>query len=69
MRNEGSYATLGLGKRLYPDFEAAFVINPDKSQTATPSRNRLYPAEPHKSSVLSPRPGNARTQVIEREAS
>jgi hypothetical protein len=28
---------LGLGKRLYPEFDVAFVLNPDKSQTVTPS--------------------------------
>src|ERR1700681_1999185 len=32
---------LGLGKRLYPEFDVAFVINPDKSQTATPSHEEV----------------------------
>ena len=32
---------LGLGKRLYPEFDVAFVINPDKSQTVTPSREEI----------------------------
>ena len=104
---------LGLGKRSYPEFDVAFVINPDKSQTFTPSheeirrawiavnielskgfdkmspsdwlqrhsavseeefakdpsRSRFSIAQPHKSSLLSPRPGGAWTQVIERKAS
>src|SRR5271156_512629 len=32
---------LGLGERLYPEFDAAFVINPDKSQKATPSHEEI----------------------------
>src|ERR1700677_5202092 len=32
---------LGLGKRLYPEFDVAFVINPDKSQTVTPSHEEI----------------------------
>ena len=32
---------LGLGKRLYLEFDVAFVINPDKSQTATPSHEEV----------------------------
>jgi len=32
---------LGLGKRLYPEFDAAFVINPDKSQAVTPSHEEI----------------------------
>ena len=32
---------LGLGKRLYPEFDVAFVINPDKSQTFTPSHEEI----------------------------
>jgi len=32
---------LGLGKRLYIEFDVAFVINPDKSQTATPSHEEV----------------------------
>src|SRR5579862_4145979 len=32
---------LGLGKRTYPEFDVAFVINPDKSQTFTPSHEEI----------------------------
>jgi len=32
---------LGLGKRLYSEFDVAFVINPDKSQTVTPSHEEI----------------------------
>ena len=32
---------LGLGKRLYPEFDVAFVINPDKSQTGAPSHTEI----------------------------
>jgi hypothetical protein len=32
---------LGLGKRLYLEFDVAFVINPDKSQTAGPSHEEI----------------------------
>src|SRR5579862_3344767 len=32
---------LGLGKRLYLEFDVAFVINPDKSQTFTPSHAEI----------------------------
>jgi hypothetical protein len=32
---------LGMGKRLYPEFDVAFVINPDKSQTVTPSHEEI----------------------------
>ena len=32
---------LGLGKRLYPEFDVAFVLNPDKSQTVTPSHEEV----------------------------
>ena len=104
---------LGLGERFHPEFDVAFVSNPDKSQTAIPSHEQVrqawktvngelwkgfermswsdwlpaahgcigrrfrerhfaqslrHPAEPHQPSVLSPRPGGARTQVTEREA-
>jgi len=31
-------AALGIGERLYPEFDVAFVSNPDKSQAAIPSR-------------------------------
>src|SRR6266481_5633673 len=33
------------------------------------AQSLLHPTEPHEPSVLSPRPGGARTQVIEREES
>jgi hypothetical protein len=32
---------LGMGKRLYPELDVAFVINPDKSQTVTPSHEEI----------------------------
>jgi len=32
---------LSLGKRLYLEFDVAFVINPDKSQTGTPSHAEI----------------------------
>ena len=32
---------LGLGERLHPDFDAAFVSNPDKSYAATPSHEQV----------------------------
>ena len=32
---------LGLGERLYPEFDVAFVINPDKSQTVIPSHEEI----------------------------
>ena len=32
---------LGMGKRLYPEFDVAFVINPDESQTVTPSHEEI----------------------------
>ena len=32
---------LGMGKRLYPEFDVAFVINPDKPQTVTPSHEEI----------------------------
>jgi hypothetical protein len=32
---------LGMGKRLYPEFDVAFVINPDKSQTVTPAHEEI----------------------------
>ena len=32
---------LGMGKRLYPELDVAFVINPDKSQTVTPSHQEI----------------------------
>jgi len=35
---------LGLGKRLYPEFDLAFVINPDKPQTVTPSHEEIRQA-------------------------
>jgi len=35
---------LGLGERRYLDFDVAFVINPDKSQTVTPSHEEIRPA-------------------------
>jgi hypothetical protein len=32
---------LVLGKRLHPEFDVAFVTNPDKSQTVTPSHEEI----------------------------
>src|SRR5262249_60144715 len=75
---------LALGDRFHPEFDVAFVSNPDKSQAAIPAahgrigrrfRERClvqslrHTAVPHQPYVLSPRPGGARTQVIERKAS
>ena len=35
---------LGLGERFHPEFDAAFVSNPDKSQAATPSHEQVRQA-------------------------
>jgi hypothetical protein len=35
---------LGLGERLHPEFDAAFVSNPDQSQAATPSHEQVRQA-------------------------
>jgi len=35
---------LGLGERLHPEFDAAFVSNPDKSGVATPSHEQVRQA-------------------------
>jgi uncharacterized damage-inducible protein DinB len=35
---------LALGERLHPDFDAAFVSNPDKSQAAIPSHEQVRQA-------------------------
>ena len=35
---------LGLGERLHPEFDAAFVSNPDKSQATTPSHEQVRQA-------------------------
>ena len=35
---------LGLGERLHPELDAAFVSNPDKSQAATPSHEQVRQA-------------------------
>ncbi len=35
---------LGLGERLHPEFDAAFVSSPDKSQAATPSHEQVRQA-------------------------
>src|SRR6185295_547366 len=35
---------LGLGERHHPDFDAAFVSNPDKSNAATPSHEQVRQA-------------------------
>ncbi len=35
---------LGLGERLHPEFDAAFVSNPDKSSAATPSHEQVREA-------------------------
>jgi hypothetical protein len=35
---------LGIGERLYPEFDVAFVFNPDKSQTAIPSHEQVRQA-------------------------
>ena len=35
---------LGLGERLHPEFDTAFVSNPDKSQAATPSHDEVRQA-------------------------
>src|SRR5258705_12522661 len=35
---------LGMGDRLYPEFDVAFVSNPDKSQAAIPSHEQVRQA-------------------------
>ena len=35
---------LGMGERLYPEFDVAFVSNPDKSQAAIPSHEQVREA-------------------------
>ena len=35
---------LGMGERLYPEFDVAFVSNPDKSQAAIPSHEQVLQA-------------------------
>ena len=35
---------LGMGERLYPEFDVAFVSNPDKSQAAIPSHEQVRQA-------------------------
>jgi hypothetical protein len=35
---------LGMGERLYPEFDVAFVSNPDKSQAAIPSHEKVRQA-------------------------
>src|SRR5260221_3312907 len=35
---------LGLGERLHPEFDVAFVSNPDKSQAAIPSHDQVRQA-------------------------
>ena len=35
---------LGMGERLYPEFDFAFVSNPDKSQATTPSHEQVRQA-------------------------
>ena len=35
---------LGIGERLHPEFDAAFVSNPDKSQVAIPSHEQVRQA-------------------------
>ena len=35
---------LGLGERLHPEFDAAFVSNPDRSHAATPSHEQVREA-------------------------
>src|SRR5260370_5542507 len=35
---------LGMGERLHPEFDVAFVSNPDKSQAAIPSREQVCQA-------------------------
>ena len=35
---------LGIGERLYPEFDVAFVSNPDKSQAAIPSHEQVRQA-------------------------
>jgi len=35
---------LGLGERLHPEFDAAFVSNPDKSQAIIPSHEQVREA-------------------------
>jgi len=35
---------LGMGERLHPEFDVAFVSNPDKSQSAIPSHEQVRQA-------------------------
>jgi len=35
---------LGMGERLHPEFDVAFVFNPDKSQAAIPSHEQVRQA-------------------------
>ena len=42
--NDAILPLLGMGERLYPEFDVAFVMNPDKSQIAIPSHEEIRQA-------------------------
>jgi hypothetical protein len=42
--HDAMLSLLGLGERLYPEFDVAFVSNPDKSQAAIPSHEQVRQA-------------------------
>ena len=42
--HDGMLPLLGIGERLYPEFDVAFVSNPDKSQAAIPSHEQVRQA-------------------------
>jgi len=39
--HDAMLALLGLGERLHPEFDVAFVSNPDKSRTGIPSHEEV----------------------------
>ena len=42
--HDAMLALLGLGERLHPEFDVAFISNPDKSQAAIPSHQQVRQA-------------------------
>jgi hypothetical protein len=43
-KNDAMLPLLGMGERFYPEFDVAFVSNPDKSQAAIPSHEQVRQA-------------------------
>jgi hypothetical protein len=43
-KHDAMLPLLGLGERLYPEFDMAFISNPDKSQAAIPSHEQVRQA-------------------------